>query len=143
VAPPAERRPPASPPVTTAAGSYRLRWPVQGEITSRFGQRQGKAHDGIDIAAPRGAEVRAAADGEVLYAQSRGGYGNLVLIRHAGGLITVYAHNERLLVRRGARVRAGQVIAKVGSSGAASGPHLHFEVRRGVRAENPLRHLPP
>jgi murein DD-endopeptidase MepM/ murein hydrolase activator NlpD len=122
---------------------YRLQWPVQGIITSRFGRRNGRQHDGIDIGAPKGAQVHAAADGEVLFAAKKGGYGNLILIRHAGGLITVYAHNHKNLVRRGQRVRAGQVIGTVGQTGRATGPHLHFEVRRGVKPDNPLQHLPP
>ncbi|MBC7792608.1 MAG: peptidoglycan DD-metalloendopeptidase family protein [Clostridia bacterium] len=122
---------------------YSFIWPVEGILTSRFGKRDGKTHDGIDIGAPSGSKVRAAADGDVIYADSHAGYGNLVLIRHARGLVTVYAHNSKVLVNKGQRVKAGQTIAAVGSTGHSTGPHLHFEVRRGVQAENPLGLLPP
>ncbi len=144
-APPPTVARPAPPPPTgvRAVRSYPLTWPVQGAISSRFGRRDGRPHDGIDISAPANTPVRAAAAGEVLFAGERGSYGNLLLIRHDGGLITVYAHNARLLVRKGQKVSRGQMIARVGQSGNASGPHLHFEVRRGVAAENPLAFLPP
>lgn len=122
---------------------YPFIWPVDGVLTSRFGKRDGRAHDGIDIGAPTGTKVRAAADGDVIYADSHAGYGNLVLIRHARGLVTVYAHNSKILVNKGQRVKSGQTIAAVGSTGHSTGPHLHFEVRRGVQAENPLSLLPP
>ncbi len=124
-------------------GRYPLRWPLDGTITSRFGNRGGRSHDGIDIGAALGTAVHAAAGGRVLYSARRGGYGNLVILRHDDGLVTVYAHNTVNLVRTGQAVGAGQVIAKVGSTGRATGPHLHFEVRRGTAPENPLRFLPP
>ena len=123
--------------------SYRLDWPVQGKITSRYGRRWGRAHDGIDIGAPQGTPVRAADDGEVLYSSRHGSYGNLVLVRHSDDLVTVYAHHKINLVRKGQQVSRGQLIAKVGQSGRATGPHLHFEVRRGAQPDNPLRYLPP
>jgi lipoprotein NlpD len=131
------------PPAVRPSRRYPLAWPVQGAITSRFGKRKSRQHDGIDIGASEGTSVRAAADGEVLFAAKQGGYGNLVLLRHRGGLVTVYAHHERNLVHKGQRVRAGQVIARVGQTGRASGPHLHFEVRRSVKPQNPLKFLPP
>ena len=148
---PLARATPAPPPprargVLVDGGSrshYPLRWPIDGEITSRFGHRSGRPHDGIDIGAPKGTQVHAAADGDVLFSDEHGGYGNLVVLRHSGGLITVYAHHEINLVRKGQRVLAGQAIARVGTTGRATGPHLHFEVRRGTRPENPLHFLPP
>ena len=97
----------------------------------------------MDIAADPGTGVRAAAAGKVLFAAEHGSYGNLVVLRHDDGLVTVYAHNEINLVRKGQRVRAGQLIARVGQTGRATGPHLHFEVRRGTAPENPMRFLPP
>ncbi len=122
----------------------RFIWPVKGVITSRFGRRHGRWHDGVDIAAPRGTPVHAAADGVVIYADRRlTGYGNLVIIRHAHELFTAYAHNERMLVKQGERVRRGQVIATVGATGRATGPHLHFEIRIGARPVDPLAYLPP
>ncbi|MBI3178772.1 MAG: peptidoglycan DD-metalloendopeptidase family protein [Deltaproteobacteria bacterium] len=129
--------------VAASAVRYPLRWPLEGTITSRYGQRGRNKHDGIDIHAPKGSAVHAAADGEVVFADSYGGYGKMVLVKHAGGLVTVYAHHDRLLVRQGQRVSAGQAIATVGQTGRATGPHLHFEVRRGVSPDNPLRYLPP
>jgi murein DD-endopeptidase MepM/ murein hydrolase activator NlpD len=130
-------------PKTRSSKRYPFLWPTQGTITSRFGRRGSRQHDGIDIGAAKGSAVCAAADGEVIFAAKQGGYGNLVLLRHRGGLVTVYAHHDRNLVRKGQRVRAGQVIARVGQTGRASGPHLHFEVRRGIEPQNPLRFLPP
>ncbi len=124
-------------------GDYPLTWPVNGTITSRFGQRSGRAHDGIDISAPTGSAVRAAAAGEVLFSATHGSYGNLVVVKHTSGLVTVYAHNDRNLVRKGQAVNKGQLLGKVGQTGRATGPHLHFEVRRGTTPQNPLRFLPP
>lgn len=118
-------------------------WPVEGVLTSRYGARNGKGHDGIDIGAAPGTGVKAAAAGDVIFADTHGSYGNLVLVRHAGGLVTVYAHNSKNLVNKGQRVKQGQAIATVGATGHATGPHLHFEVRRGVEAVNPLSLLPP
>ncbi len=122
---------------------YQLVWPVEGVVTSRFGSRNGKGHDGVDIGAAAGTSVKAAAAGDVIFADTHGSYGNLVLVRHAGNLVTVYAHNAKNLVNKGQRVKQGQAIATLGSTGHATGPHLHFEVRRGVAAENPLSLLPP
>ena len=117
---------------------------MTGTITSRFGPRHGHWHDGIDIAAARGTPVRAAAAGTVIYADRRlAGYGNLIILRHPHNIFTAYAHNERMLVKQGEHVRQGQVIATVGATGRATGPHLHFEVRIGARPVDPLAYLPP
>ncbi|HHN73299.1 MAG TPA: LysM peptidoglycan-binding domain-containing protein [Thermopetrobacter sp.] len=125
----------------TAAAMFR--WPVRGRIISTFGQKpNGTRNEGINIAVPEGTDVRASADGVVAYAGNElKGYGNLVLIRHAGGWVTAYAHNKDLLVKRGARVRRGQVIAKAGRTGSVSTPQLHFEIRKGATAVNPLDYL--
>ena len=99
-------------------------------------------NDGINILAPRGTSVRAASNGVVAYAGNElRGFGNLLLIKHSGGWVTAYAHNEKLLVRRGDTVNKGEIIAKVGASGNVVLPQLHFEVRKGKRAINPLKHL--
>ena len=119
-----------------------LRWPVKGVLFSRFGPRGATRHDGIDIAAPEGTKIEAAADGVVIYAGVQRGYGNIVIVRHGGDLITLYAHNTRNLVEEGAEVRAGQPIAVVGATGRATGPHCHFEVRRGTEPHDPLDFLP-
>ncbi len=119
-------------------------WPAKGKIIAHFGPlAKGRHNDGINIALPQGAPVRAAADGVVAYAGNElRGFGNLLLIKHADGWISAYAHNEELLVRRGAVVKRGQTIARAGATGSARSPQLHFELRKGAQAMDPLRHLP-
>lgn len=120
-----------------------LSWPVKGHLTSKFGPRKRRMHDGIDIGVKAGTPVAAAAAGLVVYADSRlTGYGNLIIIRHSSDLFTAYAHNQKNLVKRGDQVVSGQRIALVGTSGRSTGPHLHFEVRRGETAVDPLAYLP-
>jgi murein DD-endopeptidase MepM/ murein hydrolase activator NlpD len=116
-------------------------WPLAGRVTSGFGGRRG--HDGIDVSAARGTLVRAAEAGEVVYSGSGfAHYGNLVVVRHSRDYATAYAHNRRNRVARGDRVSRGDVIAEVGTTGNASGPHVHFEVRYRDRPADPLRYLP-
>ncbi len=118
-------------------------WPVEGVVTSPFGWRGHEHHDGIDIGAPLGTPIRAAADGVVIYSgNGLTGYGNMIVIKHTPRVFTVYAHNKRNLVRKGQRVKQGQIIGYVGKSGRATGPHLHFEIRIGTRPVDPLRYLP-
>jgi murein DD-endopeptidase MepM/ murein hydrolase activator NlpD len=124
-------------------GNYPLRWPVEGSVVARFGMRDGVNHDGIDIAVPAGTEVHAAAAGRVVFAARHGGYGNLVILRHDDGLVTIYAHNSSNLVHRGEHVTAGQVVARVGTTARTGDAQLHFEVREGIKAANPMRFLPP
>jgi len=113
--------------------------PVPGVITSYFGaRRNGHRHTGIDISAPRGTPVRAVWAGVVIFSGRLGDYGNTVKIEHANGLVTLYAHNEHLLVRRGKKVKSGEQIATVGRSGHASGYHVHFEIRRHGKPIDPL-----
>ncbi len=121
----------------------RLAWPVRGTLTSRFGVRDGSMHDGIDVAAPRGTPIVAADDARVLWTGFQRGYGNLVILKHFDGLMTLYAHNDAQLVKAGDTVRRGQEIARVGETGRATGPHVHFEVRRERMPRNPLFFLPP
>ena len=118
-----------------------LSWPLQGVLYARFGTRGGQRHDGIDIAAPEGTNIKAAADGKVIYAGEQPGYGSIVLLRHAGGLVTLYAHASKLLVREGQSVERGDPVARGGQTGKTTGPHLHFEVRDGTRPRNPLLYL--
>lgn len=109
------------------------------QVTSHFGKRGGDYHDGIDLRARDGTPVFSVEAGTVAYAGSAiGGYGRMVVVRHDGGLSTVYAHNSRLLVKRGARVRKGQRIALSGRTGRSRGAHVHFEVRSGITAVDPL-----
>lgn len=119
-------------------------WPVDGRVLSSFGAKASALHnDGMNIAAPMGAPVRAADNGVVAYAGNQiRGFGNMLLIKHAGGLITAYAHADKLLVVRGDVVTRGQVIARVGKTGDIDVPQLHFEVRRGSQAVDPLKFLP-
>jgi murein DD-endopeptidase MepM/ murein hydrolase activator NlpD len=117
--------------------------PVRGKVISRFGPKQKGLHnDGINITAPSGASVRAAENGIVVYSGNELlGYGNMVLLRHADGYMTAYGHNGEILVRKGQRVRRGQVISKVGSTGNVSVPQLHFEIRKGKTAVNPAKFI--
>lgn len=121
----------------------KLRWPIRrGVLTSHFGPRRATCHRGIDIAAPIGTVIRAAAPGKVIYSGRMRGYGNAVIIRHEGDYNTVYAHNQKNRVRVGQIVRRGKKIATVGKSGRSTGPHLHFELRIGEIATDPILHLP-
>jgi murein DD-endopeptidase MepM/ murein hydrolase activator NlpD len=118
-----------------------LVWPVSGPITSGFGTRWGRMHEGIDIAVPSGTPVHAAASGTVIYAAWMTGYGNLVVLDHGNGLATAYAHNSSLLVSVGQHVSQGQTISLSGSTGHSTGPHVHFEVRVNGVAVDPLGYL--
>ena len=120
-------------------------WPVKGAILSTFGTGGvGRRNDGINIAATFGAPVRAAADGEVVYRGSElDGYGNLLLIKHDGGFVTAYAHNDAMVVRKGQKVSKGQIIAKVGKTGAVNEPQLHFEIRQNLKSLDPMQFLAP
>ena len=119
-------------------------WPAQGTFTSGYGWRWGRMHRGIDIAAPIGTPIVAAATGEVIFAGwNSGGYGNLVKVKHPDNSVTLYAHNNKILVRQGQKVKQGQQIAEMGSTGYSTGPHLHFEIRTdGTTAVNPIALLP-
>jgi murein DD-endopeptidase MepM/ murein hydrolase activator NlpD len=120
----------------------RLAWPLKGILTSRFGRRHGRNHEGIDIGAKKGTPIRAAAAGKVVFSGwGPTGYGKMVIIKHAGHLTTVYAHNDKNWVKKNMQVKKGQLIAAVGSTGRSSGPHLHFEVRNDTHAKNPLNYL--
>ncbi len=125
------------------AGDLDLIWPVRGKPGSRFGGRNGRGHDGLDIPAREGTPIVAAAAGRVIHSGSDlGDYGRVVILKHAGHYSTVYAHNRRNRVDKGDFVEKGQVIGEVGSSGNASGPHVHFEVRRDRKPMDPLLFLP-
>lgn len=130
-------------PDAPSAGNGRFVWPVQGKVVSRFGSKKGgQRNDGINISADPGTAVVAADSGVVAYAGNElRGFGNLVLIRHADGWVTAYAHNSKILVKRGDKVKRGQKIARVGSSGNVDSPQLHFEIRKGTDPVDPMQHL--
>jgi murein DD-endopeptidase MepM/ murein hydrolase activator NlpD len=118
-------------------------WPIkQGIISSYFGLRKRKFHDGIDIKAPKGTHIYAAKSGRVLYSAKKiKGYGNMIVIQHPDYTVTVYAHNSKNLVKTGDFVNQGDLIGHVGRTGRATGPHLHFEIRKGVKPVDPLLYL--
>lgn len=120
-----------------------FRWPVRGKVVTSYGAKtNGKSNDGINLAVPEGTPVKAAEDGVVAYSGNElKGYGNLVLIRHANGYVTAYAHASELLVKRGDTIKRGQVIAKSGQSGEVASPQLHFEIRKGSSPVDPLQFL--
>ena len=123
--------------------SARFIWPLQGRIIEAFGgSRRGERNDGINIATPEGTPIRAAASGTVTYAGNElKGYGNLVLIRHPDGYVTAYAHAGSIRVNRGDMVERGQVIGTAGETGDVDRPQLHFEIRHGVQAVDPVQYL--
>jgi murein DD-endopeptidase MepM/ murein hydrolase activator NlpD len=118
-----------------------LIWPVQGPVTSPFGMRWGRMHEGIDIGVPYGTPIHAAASGTVIYAGWMSGYGNLTVIDHGHGLATAYGHQSSLAVGNGQSVTQGQTIGYVGCTGHCFGPHLHFEVRVNGQPVDPLGYL--
>ena len=125
------------------AGDLDLIWPVRGKLSSRFGWRNGSGHDGIDIPAKTGTPIVAAAAGRVIHSgRGLGDYGRVIIVKHEGYYSTVYAHNRRNRVEKGEFVEKGEVIGEVGSSGNASGSHVHFEVRHDRKPVDPLLFLP-
>lgn len=126
-----------------SARKSKFLWPVQGKVISKFGSLgNGRNNDGINIQAAQGSTVRSADAGTVVYAGNElKGFGNLILVRHSGGWITAYAHNQKLLVKKGQKVKRGEKIATVGATGGVNKPQLHFEVRAGKKAVNPLQYL--
>lgn len=141
--PAAPTRRPVGPSVATPGKSGGFLAPVEGQVIAPFGgQADGRRNDGVNIAAPKGAPVRAAAAGEVVYAgDALQGYGNLILVRHPDGWVTAYAHLDRILAKRGDKVARGQTIGAVGATGGVSAPQLHFEMRRNNKAVDPSGRL--
>jgi murein DD-endopeptidase MepM/ murein hydrolase activator NlpD len=131
----------SAPSLPRASGSSGFIWPVNGTLTSTFGWRWGRMHEGIDIGAPGGSPIAAVASGVVIHAAWLGGYGNLVVIDHGGGIATAYAHQSSIAVGSGTAVSQGQTIGYVGSTGHSTGNHLHFEVRVQGVAVDPLGYL--
>lgn len=125
-----------------AVSKYGYVWPVHGRISSRFGQRGGRLHAGLDIAAPTGTPIIATRGGTVITTGSVDSYGLRVYINHGGSTVTRYAHMSKITVRRGMRISRGDEIGKVGSTGNSTGPHLHFELRRGGSPKDPELYMP-
>ena len=120
-----------------------FRWPARGRVIAGFGPKSGGGqNDGINLAVPEGTPIKAADDGVVAYAGNElKGYGNLVLIRHANGFVSAYAHASELLVKRGDTIKRGQVIAHAGQTGNVTSPQLHFEIRKGSTPVDPTKYL--
>ncbi|MDD2482075.1 MAG: M23 family metallopeptidase [Lutispora sp.] len=127
------------PPPKKGTGTFST--PTRGSITSRFGRRWGRLHEGIDIAAPVGTAVKAADGGEVIFAGTSGTYGKLIKVDHGGGFVTYYGHLSKINVKVGAKVYKGQNIGSVGNTGRSTGPHLHFEIRKNGSPVNPSKYL--
>lgn len=128
---------------SATAASLDLAWPIRGRLSSRFGWRHGRRHEGIDIPARRGTPVHAAQAGRVIHSGGGlGDYGNVVIVKHRGRYSTVYAHNDRVRVRKGQFIEKGDIVGEVGTSGNANGPHVHFEVRLDRKPLDPLLYLP-
>ncbi len=129
------------PPPGRSGGKFA--WPVEGRVVSSYGPKKDGLHnDGINIAAPKGTPVRSAENGVVVYAgQQLEGYGNLVLVRHADRWMSAYAHMDRILIGKGQKIKKGQTLGTVGSTGSVETPQLHFEIRRGTRALDPKKYL--
>ena len=140
-APPSGADDPVPTPSSAAPSSAGFVWPVGGTVVSPYGQRWGRLHSGIDIAAPAGTPIVASGPGQVVYAGSMSGYGLLVVIQHAGGIATAYAHNSSISVSVGQSVSQGQGIAAVGCTGHCFGDHVHFEVRVGGSPVDPMGYL--
>ena len=132
---------PPTPGTDQTPSSAGLIWPVQGPVTSPFGWRWGRMHEGIDIGVPYGTPIHAAASGTIIYCGWEGGYGNLTVIDHGNNLATAYGHQSSIAVGCGQQVTQGQVIGYVGSTGHSTGPHLHFEVRVNGSPVDPMGYL--
>ncbi len=134
-------------PVNSSSNEVEYQLPLTGRISSKFGSRfhpidkRTKFHGGVDIAVPRGTPINSAADGVVTFSGKRGGYGNVVIIEHADGRETFYAHCDKLLVEKGQIVSGGELIAEAGSTGKSTGPHLHFELRENGKPIDPMKFL--
>jgi murein DD-endopeptidase MepM/ murein hydrolase activator NlpD len=137
-----KEQPVAEAAIASPAG-LNLRWPLKGKVISGYGNKPGGLkNEGINISVPEGTSIRAADTGVVAYAGNElKGYGNLVLIRHAGGYVTAYAHAKELLVKRGDKIDRGAIIGKAGQTGSVSSPQLHFEVRKGATALDPMKYM--
>lgn len=136
-------KPSETPDDMRTGSGMQFRWPVRGRVISTFGPKPGgQQNEGINVSVPEGTAVKAAEDGVVAYAGSElKGYGNLVLIKHADGYVTAYAHNSELEVKKGDTVKRGQVIAKAGQTGNVTSPQVHFEIRKGSQPVDPSQYL--
>lgn len=122
--------------------SKRFIWPTQGHVSSNFGARGGRPHDGIDIPGALGSPIHAAMDGKVIYAGRLSAYGNLIIIKHKSNLFTAYAHLSKMIMKKGTSVKQGQKIGEMGRTGRATANHLHFEIREKAKPVDPLLYLP-
>jgi murein DD-endopeptidase MepM/ murein hydrolase activator NlpD len=147
IATPEPEQPVAESPVkaaeATGSSMPTFRWPARGRVIAGFGPKtNGQQNDGINLAVPEGTPVKAAEDGVVAYAGNElKGYGNLVLVRHANGYVTAYAHASEIMVKRGDQIKRGQLVAKSGQTGNVTSPQLHFEIRKGATPVDPMQFL--
>ena len=125
----------------TVAEKGMFSWPVPAtkRISSFFGQRNGRHHDGIDIPAAHGSHILASADGKVTFSGWMRGYGRIIVVKHSGNFNTVYAHNSKNIVKKGERVNKGAVIGRVGNSGRSTGAHVHYEIRKSNKVVDPMK----
>ncbi len=121
--------------------NYGLIWPYEGKVISPFGMRDGKPHKGIDIKGPIGQPIKAVLDGTAVYVGRQRGYGNVIILKHKHGLMTVYAHNQLNYIHQGDTIKKGDKIATIGQTGNATCPHIHFETRIDGKAINPMKFL--
>ena len=126
-------------PVRKGTGSFTT--PARGSLSSRFGMRWGRRHNGIDIAAPIGTPVKASDGGVVIFAGTDGAYGKLIKVDHGGGFVSYYGHLSKFYVKKGEKIFKGQKIGAVGNTGRSTGPHLHFEIRKNGTPQNPLKYI--
>ena len=128
---------------SSRTGAPAFIWPLKGRLLQGFNTTNGVKHDGIDIKGQEGAPIYAVANGTVIYSNDTiRGYGNMIILKHKNGFVTVYAHNSVNMVKKGQTVKQGQIIARVGHTGYATGSHLHFEIRLHAIPVNPLNYLP-
>ena len=141
-APPPSIAPPSSGPVPSSVSTSGYIWPTCGTVTSEYGRRWGRMHEGLDIDDNRTSAIVAARGGVVIFAGWSGGYGQMTMIDHGDGVVTAYAHQSAMMVGEGQTVSQGQRIGTIGTTGSSTGTHLHFETRVNGSAQNPRRFLP-
>ncbi len=127
--------------ITRRSDASPMVWPSQGTLSSGYGMRHGRMHQGVDLTRDKGKDIVAAGSGTIKFAGNKEGFGKTIIIDHGNGLSTLYAHSEKLYVSKGEKVKQGKLISKMGSTGKSTGIHLHFEIHKNGIPQNPLRYL--